>query len=603
MAFQYSWYRGDSATGPWKLIPRARLAQYTASGADVGKYIRRGVTNHVAGKGITTAYSAAVGPIAAPTTGGGGGATPDFLPSVARVRDRIAFGGPLDEAEITSMGVQAFIERALDPRPMADAEARKYSSWPVGFGLSEYPLTDDLGPQPLDIARMAGSRNALKQNQCEFWNNHLVPGYKIRNTGRLPSLMSLNEVFFNEGLGNFEKLLKRFIMSVPLQYFMDNWLNVYGDTNENLGREILELFALGIGEEDEPPHYDQTLDVYALTNILTGHGVKTFNTLPQDAGKLIDNDPRHRRGAITDYTKAVVVNADGTIDHNRMAQTAWFDPTKHDPDAQTFTFLKDGSGNPIVFSNAIDGPGVEGYEMHPSLTKFCRLITRHRPAARFLCTKLARWYLGCNPTVATREKMMDTWIAAADAPDQIAQTLRVLFFSEDFCTDYAKGRRALWPTQYYSKILNYFGESYGSKRNVAWIKGYCEKEDFQIRSYQTPAGFEDTPDYIASPGHITERGFRGQSILVNNKSLSADFSVDYTAYCAARGFTTPRQLLNDVAHYWFCDRATPAQMATLEAIFGSSIDTTTNWDTDTNRGRVRDVYRAAMLIDLTHFAA
>jgi len=604
MSFQYSWQRTDNPSSKTeKVIRGARSSTYTTTGADTGKYIRRGVSNFVPGKGIRTAYSDWVGPIVAPSTGGsGGGGAPAFLPSVARVRDRIAFGGPLDEAEITAMGVQAYVERALDRTPLPDAEARKYASWPLGFDLSQYPIPDDLGPAPLDIARMAGSRNALKQNQCEFWNNHFVSGYKIRNTGRLPSLMSLNEVLYNEALGNAGRLLKRFIMSVPLLYFMDNWLNVYGDTNENLGREVLELFFLGIGEEDETPHYDQTIDVFELTRMLTGHGVRNFTDPSVDGGKLIDNDPRHRRGTING-TPYVVANADGTFDHNRMSQTAWFTPSKHDPDVITFTFLKDAQGNSLRFSNAIDGPGVEGYAMHPSLNRFCDLLNRHRPAARFMCTKIARWYLGCDPTPTVRDAMIDKWIAAADAPDQIAQVLRVLFFSQDFCGSYADNKRALWPTQWWSKFLNYFGESFGPKRNVAIIKGYCEKEDYQLRTHQSPDGFDDSPENINSAGRLTDRNFRMQSTLVSNKSFTTDFAVDYTGYCQKRGFVTPRDLIKDVNHYWFCDRATTAQLAQLEAIFGSAVATAADWNTDTTRGRVRDVYRAAGLVDLSHFAA
>lgn len=154
-------------------------------------------------------------------------------------------------------------------------------------------------------------------------------------------------------------------------------------------------------------------------------------------------------------------------------------------------------------------------------------------------------------------------------------------------------------------MVNYFGPNFFTKQSVAILKGYCEKEDFITGTYQTPAGFEDDPSYILSPGHLTERAFRGYNMLTNNNSTTTDFSVDYTGFMARRGFTTPRQILNDVAHYWLCDRATNAQMATLHGIFGgaSALDTTVDWNTNDARFKLRDLFRTLQLIDLSHYAA
>lgn len=585
----HQWQRDAAANGVFSNIANATGTSYSVGLEDVGCRLRclETATNET---GSTTRITNVTPVIQASSV------APDFLPSVARVRDRIAFGGPLDEAEIQSVGVQAYIERQLNPAALTDVTARKYASWPIGFDIMDYPIADDLGPQAIHVARMAGRKDALKASMHEFWANHLVSGYQIRATIRMASLTSFDEACYREALGNFEFLLKRFIMSCPLQYFMDNYLNVYGNVNENLGREVLELFALGIGESDEDPHYDQVIDVAELTRLLTGHGVFTLKTT--EAGMLIDNDPRHRRGAVTDYANVVVKNADGTFDHNQNAQTAWFYPTKHDPDPIFFTFFPG-----VEFSNAVDGPGVEGYLMHPSLTKFCRMMARHRPSARFMCNKIARWFLGCDPTPTVREAMMDKWIEAADSPDQIAQALRVLFYSSDFCTDFSAGKRALTPMTWYSKLLNYFGESYFSKRSVYVAKGYCEKEEYITLTYQTPAGFPDVVDYWLSPGHLTERGYRALNILPSNANNQSDFCVDYTGFCQTRGFTTPRQLINDVAHFWFCDRASASQIATLVAIFGSGVDSAIDWNTVDNRGKCRELFRTAVLVDLTHFAA
>ncbi|MEY5060372.1 MAG: hypothetical protein RIS45_293, partial [Planctomycetota bacterium] len=446
-----------------------------------------------------------------------------YTPSAARLRSRVAFGSFNDLTEIAAQGSVAWIDNILamsHDSPLATV-TRTGMTWPTGFTEAHYPLTYYLYPQNLNIARVIGRKDSIRGMMTEFWLNHLVPGNGGDSTPEwFPSYRSLNEFFWRNALGNFEQLLTRFLRSVPLQHFMTNFLNTASSKNENLGREYLELFALGIAEDNEDPRYDPVFDVLGVTDIMTGHGVRVAPT-----GSLIDDDPNYRNpnllnqstsglqtfydddgnvlanGTVTFYTvgtstlktiwsnknksvaqsnpvtlngsgqatifgtglyRILAKNSGGTTVWDLTAPETWqgtahesfyFTAANHDPDPVTLTFLPD-----IVFSNAVDGAGANGGDNHPSLTKLIYHTVRHRGSARFICTKLATFFLGKPPTPLVREAMINTYLAAVDDNDQIAQTLRVLFLSSDFCTSYCDNARSLTPLMWYSKLYSFFGD-------------------------------------------------------------------------------------------------------------------------------------------------
>ncbi len=75
--------------------------------------------------------------------------------------------------------------------------------------------------------------------------------------------------FRSHGLGNYDNLLHRISKGPAMLRYLDNEQNVAGNPNENLARELMELFVTGVG------HYSEE-DVRQSARAWTGHGADRF---------------------------------------------------------------------------------------------------------------------------------------------------------------------------------------------------------------------------------------------------------------------------------------------------------------------------------------
>ena len=101
------------------------------------------------------------------------------------------------------------------------------------------------------IDKMRTDEFPLRENIVCFWHNHFVStSQKVKvNYWIYQHNMILREHAF----GNFKELTKQIIKSNAMVKYLDNVDNKKGKYNENLSRELLELFTIGIGnyaEED-----------------------------------------------------------------------------------------------------------------------------------------------------------------------------------------------------------------------------------------------------------------------------------------------------------------------------------------------------------------
>ena len=86
--------------------------------------------------------------------------------------------------------------------------------------------------------------------------------------------------FRNFGLGNFNVLAQQMLLDSALQYWLDNNSNTVKAPNENLARELMELFTLGVNRYSED-------DIKAAAKALTGY------SLDREAGTVTFNVKRH----------------------------------------------------------------------------------------------------------------------------------------------------------------------------------------------------------------------------------------------------------------------------------------------------------------------
>ena len=99
------------------------------------------------------------------------------------------------------------------------------------------------------IAKMRNDEFPLRENMVCFWHNHFVStSQKVKiNYWIYQHNMILRENAF----GNFKELTRQILKSNAMVRYLDNGDNKKGKVNENLSRELLELFTIGIGNYTE----------------------------------------------------------------------------------------------------------------------------------------------------------------------------------------------------------------------------------------------------------------------------------------------------------------------------------------------------------------
>lgn len=89
----------------------------------------------------------------------------------------------------------------------------------------------------------------LREKMVLFWHNHFVATTQKVKVNYW--VYQHNMVLREHAFGNFKELTKKIIKTNAMVRYLDNVDNKKGSYNENLSRELLELFTLGIGNYTE----------------------------------------------------------------------------------------------------------------------------------------------------------------------------------------------------------------------------------------------------------------------------------------------------------------------------------------------------------------
>jgi uncharacterized protein (DUF1800 family) len=96
---------------------------------------------------------------------------------------------------------------------------------------------------------MVSTDRPLQEKMALFWHGHFATGAdKVRDYRKM--LVQL-ELFHQKGTGNFRELLIAVAQDPAMLVFLDAGQNVKGAPNENFGREVMELFTMGVGNYSE----------------------------------------------------------------------------------------------------------------------------------------------------------------------------------------------------------------------------------------------------------------------------------------------------------------------------------------------------------------
>ena len=211
---------------------------------------------------------------------------------ISRLFHRFGFGPrPGEYANALTAGVEATRAKLLTV-PAIDAGLSKVVEPEItDLGPRPKPNTKEIVPFAISMRyqsqqmlvwwldRMALADNGLTEKMTWFWHGHWATSIQKINYP-LP-MFKQNKTFRTYCLGNFKDMTRAMINDGALQLWLDGQDNTVKAPNENLGRELMELFTLGVGRytEDDVKNISRAITGYQVTR---SGGVVTINQNRRD---------------------------------------------------------------------------------------------------------------------------------------------------------------------------------------------------------------------------------------------------------------------------------------------------------------------------------
>jgi uncharacterized protein (DUF1800 family) len=193
-------------------------------------------------------------------------ASQEDIALMAHLLRRAGFGASRAEVEAkAAQGYNTVVEEWLHPaaQPSLDADLM----------MRYHPAYNHAGNIQTNVQKwvygMINNPRQLQEKMALFWHMIFCAGHsKIDSGEEMDSMITL---FREHGMGNFHTLLMRLSTSPGMMYYLDNTESHRGALNENYGRELLELFSLGVGKDDAFNYSED--DVKACARAFTGWNV------------------------------------------------------------------------------------------------------------------------------------------------------------------------------------------------------------------------------------------------------------------------------------------------------------------------------------------
>ena len=206
----------------------------------------------------------------------GFGGTPEEIQALAEMPVADAVNHIVDYEGIDTSALAGFDESGLwdpgmDPFPPSRAEAVRIARsdgqalgeevLPPGSSRRLQPVVDKffygLRANALETRRVAlwwadrmvATPRPLEEKMTLFWHGHFATSEtKVRDYRKL---LLQNQTLREHATGNFRDLLLAVMRDPAMLVYLDNGQNVKDHPNENFGRELLELFTMGVGNYTE----------------------------------------------------------------------------------------------------------------------------------------------------------------------------------------------------------------------------------------------------------------------------------------------------------------------------------------------------------------
>ena len=167
---------------------------------------------------------------------------------MAHLMRRAGFGATREELDWrVAAGYEATVEELLNPtedQPRADiALMLRYHPDGLLYGGDTRPA------QTHWMYSLLNTQRPLEEKMALFWHQVFATGNaKVDNSDELVEQVAM---FRDRGMGNYKDLLVEVAKSPAMIFWLDNNENHRDGVNENWGRELLELFSMGVGNYSE----------------------------------------------------------------------------------------------------------------------------------------------------------------------------------------------------------------------------------------------------------------------------------------------------------------------------------------------------------------
>jgi len=232
----------------------------------------------------------------------------------AHLLRRMGFGGNAQEiSDLASRGRDGAVDYLIDYNQIDNSDLQRRLD--ASFDFSEpddFPKFNRNELQRMWFTRMTFSRRQFEEKMTLFWHNF----FATSNTKVDDRLMHIQNLMLRKSaLARFDDLLLKVAQDPAMMVWLDTISNVRESPNENFGRELQELFSMGIHDvvTGEPNYTEQ--DVKEIARAFTGWTISfpRGERDPFDFGFRLNQD-EHDFGPKTVYGVTANFNGEDIIE-------------------------------------------------------------------------------------------------------------------------------------------------------------------------------------------------------------------------------------------------------------------------------------------------
>jgi uncharacterized protein (DUF1800 family) len=364
------------------------------------------------------------------------------------------------------------------------------------------------------VLRAVYSERQLQEVMVNFWENHFNV-YAQKGADRWFLTSYDRDVIRPNALGNFRDLLEATAKSPAMLFYLDNFQSV--TPNPQMPRAMLRRQmgdAAGVG----PMRPGGLFGGARMRDGEARARRQAEMARQQQQGQNGQQRPpqqRQKRGINENYARELMelhtMGVDGgytqkDVQEVARAFTGWTiyqprgggiygDDAGQDSRAGSFVFnprMHDG-GEKVVLGQKITAGGMEDGE------KVLDILVAQPATAKFIATKLCRFFVADNPSPALVSRVAD---AFHKSNGDIKTTLRAIFHSPEFNSPEARRAKIKTPFELVASALRTLGADVEVRPAlIQWIAKMGEP----LYGYIAPTGYPDTADYWVNTGALLER--------------------------------------------------------------------------------------------------